>query len=92
MENSNYDEILQVMLKDTNLKNFVNPKFAELLNENFGDFKLIGLTMSVGEEDSDENIVTLMHKNPVFIKENKIIIDTENGKTLEKMCEIFKKL
>lgn len=92
MEDGEYDEVLQVIIKDKNLKNFIDPNLAEMLSKEFGDFKVLGLSIIVGEADSNENMITLMHKNPSFIKENKLIIDAENEINLKKMHEISRKL
>ena len=84
-------EALQVRLKGLNLKEIVNEKFLQYLNEELTDIKVIDIMIATGsEEKQNRDQITLQHPTLKYEKDNIILIDTNKPETLEKTVRVIK--
>ncbi|MDP1551437.1 MAG: hypothetical protein Q8M06_00290 [Methanobacteriaceae archaeon] len=85
------EEILQILLKNFNIKELLNPKLITCLEEELPNFNAVNLTITVGDDKAIDDIITFTHLNPEYVLENKTILDVNKGDTLNKIYAALKK-
>lgn len=81
--------VLKGRVSDLSLKDVLNPKFYELLEEELEDAKVIHLGIALGTEE-DQSIISMGHSRQEDVEKGELVIEVSKEEDIDQILNVIK--
>lgn len=83
-------EAVQVVIDKANIKKFIDSEFLGLFDKEFKDIMVVNLTIVAKTDENKEDMITFAHPFRELAKNDKLVIDADESKTIKTLLNILK--